>query len=56
MEMLTDEEIYAAIRYLDPGSAVERHSDENGAVIGICVSLILLTAYIAFICLYHRAP
>lgn len=54
--MLTDEEVSAAIRYLDPGSSSETNGEDNATGIAICISLILLIAYVAFIYLYHRVP
>lgn len=54
--MLTDEEVSAAIRYLDPGSSSETNGEDNATGIAICISLILLIGYVAFIYLYHRVP
>jgi hypothetical protein len=59
VEVLTDEEISAAIRYLDPAASGETDNEEGSAQegsagIGIWVCLVLLFGYIALICLYRR--
>jgi hypothetical protein len=50
---VTDAEVSAAIRYLDPNSN-EKRGRESSAFIAIWVSLLLLVSYIALVCLSHR--
>ena len=54
IEYITDAEIVAAIRYLDPDSDGHR-SDGNAEFAAICVSLMLLVAgWVAFFMLNRR--
>ena len=56
---ITDAEIYAAIRYLEPesGNAAEQNSDgqarDNGVVICVCLYVVLLGC-LAFLLIYWR--
>jgi hypothetical protein len=54
-ENLTDEEISAAIRYLDRhGSSDGRLCESDSSVVLICASLVFLLSSAAFICLYYH--
>ena len=54
IEPITDAEIFATIRYLDPDSK-SRRSESNDKLAAICVSLMLLVAgWVAFFILNHR--
>ena len=52
-EHLTDTEIMWAIRYLDPDLNAERAREDDGTVLGICITfLTCLTGALTYICLY----
>jgi hypothetical protein len=54
IEDLTDEEIYAAIRYLEPAeTSTDERNDNNGVVISVCLYIALLWC-LAFVWLYWR--
>jgi hypothetical protein len=54
IEDLTDAEIYAAIRYLEPAeSAEEQNNDDNGVVICVCL-YIAVSVCLAFLWLYWK--
>ena len=57
IKSVTDAEISAAIRYLDPGSSNERLPEINNPVLVVFVSLVLglvfLPSSMTFICLYY---
>jgi hypothetical protein len=56
IEDLTDAEIYAAIRYLEPAEAsTDEQNDRNAVVICVCLYLyIALLGCLAFVWLYWR--
>jgi hypothetical protein len=55
LEDLTEAEICAAIRYLDPDPTPETNGENNSAPFVVCVSLlVLLLGCIAFIWIYFR--
>lgn len=55
IEEFTDAEILAAIRYLDPDSNGDTGRKDNGFVIVICTSLVLiLVAWLASLWLHRR--
>ena len=55
LEELSDAEICAAIRYLDPGPISEMNGENNSARLVVCVSLLaLLLGCIGFIWIYFR--
>jgi hypothetical protein len=54
IKRLTDAEISAAIRYLDPGWGVGRFRDGDKSLVAICISLVFVLSCAAFICLYYR--
>jgi hypothetical protein len=51
METLRDEEISAAIRYLDLDSSGVSKAEDNSLTAAICVGLLLLIGYTVLICL-----
>ena len=54
IEYVTDAEIYAAIRYLEPAeTSTDEQNDSNGAVICVCLYIALLGC-LAFVWLYWR--
>jgi hypothetical protein len=54
IEDLTDAEIYAAIRYLEPAeTSTDGQNDRNGVVICVCLYIALLGC-LAFVWLYWR--
>ena len=55
IEDLTNTEIYAAIRYLEPAeaSAEEQNNDDNGVVICVCL-YIAMSACLVFLWLYWK--
>ena len=54
IEDLTDAEIYAAIRYLEPAeTSTDERNDNNGVVIPVCLYIALLWC-LAFVWLYWR--
>jgi hypothetical protein len=54
IEYVTDAEIYAAIRYLEPAeTSVDEQNDNNSVVICVCLYIALLGC-LAFIWLYCR--
>jgi hypothetical protein len=54
IEDLSDAEIYAAIRYLEPTeTSTEEKNDDNGVVICVCL-YIALVGCLAFVWLYWR--
>lgn len=54
METLTDEEISAAIRYLDLDSSCVSKGEDNALTAAICISLLLLIGYAVLICLSRQ--
>lgn len=54
IKKLTDAEISAAIRYLDPGWSVGRFREGDPSLVAICISLVFLLSGAAFVCLYYR--
>jgi hypothetical protein len=54
MTNLTHEEIFAAIRYLDPDLRVMSANETTDSVLGVCVSLLLLFSILAFAFLFLR--
>jgi hypothetical protein len=53
-EQVTDAEVYAAIRYLEPAeTTTDERNDNNGAVICVCLYIALLGC-LAFVWLYWR--
>jgi hypothetical protein len=55
LEELTDAEICATIRYLDPNPISETNGENDSALFVVCVSLLaLLLGCVAFIWLYFR--
>lgn len=53
IKRLTDAEISAAIRYLDPGSSDERLRVSDSSFLVICASLVFLLGLVVFTCLYY---
>lgn len=54
MDVLTDAEISAEIRYLDPSLGDEFRGNEDSAVVLMCISMLLLMIFVAFIFLSRR--
>ena len=54
MDVLTDAEISAEIRYLDPSLEDELGGNEDSAVVLTCISMLLLMIFVAFIFLSRR--
>jgi hypothetical protein len=54
MTNLTQEEIFAAIRYLDPDLRVMSAGKTSDSVLGVCVGLLLLFSILAFAYLFLR--
>jgi len=53
IEDITDEEIYEAIRYLEPAPRRKKEQNDEIPVICFCV-VILLLGFLGFMCLYCR--
>ena len=53
IEDTTDEEMYEAIRYLEPAPRIEKEQNDEIAVICFCV-VILLLGFLGFMSLYYR--
>ena len=51
---MTDAEISAAIRHLDPDLGGKGNSETVVTAIGVCLGLILLSGFVALAWLYHR--